>query len=320
VEANGHWSYVEPVHAGDVRAPSGGGRPALWQGKTFKHFQSGEARVDHVLGEFYWEVARGDTVATDDYVSPPLMLSTERDASEVNWSLGTYTTPDEVREAFRLEEAPTRPQGVAPHQPWPWAAQARSVYSRSLLFLSVLFFVFVVLNFAGGHVVHQASVPLRPGLVSGSPEAAVFTDPFAITRSGNVEVRVEAPVNNSWLYLDGALINEDTGAVDAFDLEVSYYHGRDSDGAWTEGGTSARRYLASVPPGRYVLRLAPQWEAGRAPGSYQLRVRSRVPRFYHFLLAALALGAWPLVLLWKHMRFEIQRWSESDHPWVESSE
>ena len=320
VEANGHWSFVEPVHAGDVKGPPGGARPATWQGKTFKHFQSGQARVDHVLGEFYWEVARGDLVQTDDYVSPPLMLSTERDASEVNWSLGTYTTPEEVQEAFRLDAAPTRPTGVAPHQPWPWAAQARSVYSRSLMFLAILLLAFVVLNILGGRTVHQASVPLRPGLVSGSPEAAVFTDPFDINRPGNLEVRVQAPVDNSWLHLDGALINEETGAVDAFDLEVSYYHGRDSDGSWSEGGTSARSYLASVPSGRYVLRLAPQWETGRAPGSYDLRLRSRVPRFHHFVLAGLALCAWPLVLLWKHMRFEIERWSESDHPWVESSE
>ena len=57
----------------------------------------------------------------------------------------------------------------------------------------------------------------------------------------------------------------------------------------------------------------------RPPGSYALTVTSRVPRFYHMFLAVLALLAWPAGRLWRYFRFETQRWSESDHPWVESS-
>jgi hypothetical protein len=103
------------------------------------------------------------------------------------------------------------------------------------------------------------------GLAPAAPEAALFTDRFFVQETGNLEVTVTAPVSNSWLYLDGALINEETGGVDDFDLEVSHYFGSDSDGAWSEGSTEARTYVASVPPGRYVLRLGPQWEAGKPP-------------------------------------------------------
>jgi hypothetical protein len=246
------------------------------------------------------------------------MLSSEDDTSEKSWSVGTYMTPVEVRDAFGLSDAPTRPRGVAPHQPWPWAGEAGRVYSSAGLVLGVLFLAFVAFLLAGGRVVLDTQVPIPPRAVPGSPEAAAFTEPFAVESAGNLEVRVEAPVDNSWLYLDGALINEETGAMDEFDVEVEYYHGSDSDGAWTEGGTSARRYVASVPSGRYVLRLAPQWEAARGPAAYHLRVRSRVARFHQVVFAALAVGAWPLVLLWKHLRFEMERWSESDHPWMET--
>jgi hypothetical protein len=70
-----------------------------------------------------------------------------------------------------------------------------------------------------------------------------------------------------------------------------------------------------------MLRLEPQWETGRPPpSSYALTVTSRVPRFYHVFLAALALLAWPAGRLWRYFRFETERWSESDHPWVESSD
>jgi hypothetical protein len=131
---------------------------------------------------------------------------------------------------------------------------------------------------------------------------------------------VHAPVSNAWLYVDGALINDETGAVDDFDMEVSYYSGQDSDGSWTEGATTAASYIPSVPPGRYLLRLQPQWEPGQAPPEYDVTVRTRVPRFPYALLAMVAVGVWPALLVWKWFRFEVARWSESDHPWVSSSE
>jgi hypothetical protein len=155
----------------------------------------------------------------------------------------------------------------------------------------------------------------------GAPEAAVFAGPMFVTEASNVQVKVQAPVSNSWLYLEGALINEETGAIDEFDLEVSYYSGVDSDGSWSEGSTSATRYIPAVAPGRYTLRLEPQWGDSRTPPSgYSLTVSNRVPRFTHLFLAALALLAWPVLRLWRYLRFETQRWSESDHPWVESSD
>ena len=317
VEAKGHWSFVEPGHAGDVK--EAGHNVYLYRDRTFKHFQGGFARVDHVVGEFYWAVSRGDETQSHDFISPPHMLSSERDESEVNWSFGTYEAPEEVWKAFRLVGGPPRPEGVAPHQPSPYAGRVGRAWSTALLAMGLLFFIYLVFLFGGGRTVHKQSVAIPPTAVSGAPEAALFTDRFFVDRSGNLEVKVRAPVNNSWLYLDGALINEETGAVDEFDIEVSYYSGYDSDGSWSEGGPEGRGYLAAVPPGRYVLRLAPQWEAGRAVSGYDLSVRSRVPRLYQVVLAMLALLVWPVVVSWRAFRFEAQRWSESDHPWTSSS-
>jgi hypothetical protein len=316
VEAKGHWSFVEPVPAGDVQEV--GSNLYRYRDRTFKHFQGGFANVDHVVGEFYWAVARGDQTQSHDFVSPPCMLSSERDESEVNWSFGTYTPPDEIWKAFRLVGGPPRPEGVAPHQPSPFAGRVGRVWSSAVLAMGVVFFIYLTFLFGGGRTVHHQSVAIPPTAVSGSPEAALFTDRFLLDRTGNLEVKVQAPVSNSWLYLDGALINEESGEVDEFDLEVSYYAGVDSDGSWSEGGQGARTYLAAVPPGRYVLRLAPQWEAGHPVSAYDLEVRSGVPRFYQLALAALVLLLWPIVLSWRSFRFEMERWSESDHAWVSS--
>lgn len=318
VESSGHWSFVEPAHAGDVAFA--GSLPS-YQGRRFKHFQSGTARVDHVIGEFYWAVAQGDEAQTDDYVAPPHVLSREQSGEEITWSRGTYQDARALWTAFGAPGAPPAAQGVGANQPWARAADARAIYAASLLALGVLFVLFLGFVIAGGTKVHQQSFTVPPAARSGTPEAAVFSAPFEVKRRGNLEVNVSASVDNSWLYVDGALIEEQSGAVDEFDAEVSYYHGRDSDGAWSEGSLSSSRYIAGVTPGRYVLRLEPQWEPGKpAPASYTVAVRSRVPRFYQFFLAGLALAFWPLLLAWRHFRFEVQRWSQSDHPWVTSSE
>jgi hypothetical protein len=318
VEAKGHWSFVQPIGAGDVRDRIGGNKE--YQDSGFKHFQSGRARVDHVLGEFYWEVARGDSTETHDYVAPPLMLSQERAEREINWSLGRYVPADEVWSAFRAKGRPPAAQGIAPHQPSPYGETARSVLSNAMLAGALVVFGFVALALFGSRTVHSQSFSIPPAAKPGAPESAAFSEPFEVPRRGNLQVAVQAPVSNSWLYLEGALLNEETGGLDEFDTEIAYYHGSDSDGAWTEGGQNGQAYIGRVPRGRYVLRLQPQWEAGKPPPSYNVTVRSGVPRLYQALLALMAIGAFPMLVAWRWMRFEAERWSESDHPWGASGE
>ena len=317
VEAKGHWSFVRPLNAGDVR----GRATPFHAGTTYQHFQSGRATVDHVLGEFYWAVARGDQTKTDDYIAPPHMLSREEDEGrEITWSHGTYKEPKEIEEAFGLAGRLPRRQGVGPHQPSPWTGRVGKLWAQAILASAAMFAVYLVLWFASFGRVFEQNVAVPQEAVSGSPEAAHFTEPFELKGSGNVQVRVRAPVNNSWLYVDGALINEDTGALDEFDVEVSYYYGSDSDGSWSEGGQSSTTYIGSVPPGRYILRLAPQWPPGTGAPAYEVSVRRRVPRFLYLLAAILVLYIWPGMAAWQASRFHIERWSESDHPVITSSE
>ena len=311
---NGHWSFVEPAHAGDVRDVFSG--TARYAEQRYRHFQSAEAQVDHVVGEFYWAVARGDKTRIVDYVAPPYFLSKESTPSEDVWSRGEYMEPGQIWETFRLQGEPPEPTGVAPNQVWKWKKDARGVYASALMFAGLILFGYVVLLALGGSTVHTESFTIPPNAAPGSAEATVFTQPFEIPRSGNVQIRAKAPVMNSWLYLDGALIEESSGDFHAFDIEVSYYTGRDSDGVWTEGSDRRTTYLGSVPPGRYVLRLSPQWEQARVPQGYEIRVRSRVPRFYQAFLALLAVGFWPVMVAWRQFRFEMARWSESDHAWT----
>jgi hypothetical protein len=114
VESNGHWSVGDSVNLAGVRLSP---MTASLDGLMYRHFQRGDARVDHVQGEVYWAVKVGDTVRSDDYVSPPFLLTVETDGKERNVTRSEYVPHLEVATAFGV--ALGEPVGVAPAQPNP---------------------------------------------------------------------------------------------------------------------------------------------------------------------------------------------------------
>ena len=101
-EYDGHWNDVVVLKGTPKETMIAGTPQAEYNGTTFKHFQSANAETFFVLGEFPWEARTGDKVEDADFVAPPYMLSSERTADEVTWSLGTYTPPERIAEAFKL--------------------------------------------------------------------------------------------------------------------------------------------------------------------------------------------------------------------------
>jgi len=149
---------------------------------------------------------------------------------------------------------------------------------------------------------------------NGKTEASFVTDVFELKgRTSDVEIDTQAGVNNSWIYLNYALINEDTGHAYDFGREVSYYSGYDSDGSWTEGSQKDSVTIPSVPPGRYYLRVEPESEYYRGTIYYSIALRRDVPQFSFFGIAALALLIPAGFITWKFMNFEHLRWAESDY-------
>ncbi len=141
-----------------------------------------------------------------------------------------------------------------------------------------------------------------------------MTDPFALKgRISNVELTTSAYVENNWIYLNYALINQDTGQ--AFDMgrEVSFYHGYDSDGAWSEGSQTDTVEVPSVPPGNYYLRVEPESDPGHGTIRYAIVMKRDVLQLNFFGIALLALLVPPALITWRSMNFEHLRWAESDY-------
>src|SRR5882762_1151280 len=287
---------------------------ANYLGETYKHFQTCDADTDFVLGEFPWQVRVGEHAVVTDYVHPPRVLSSEKLDKEVTWSIGEYMYGREVWDAFKLPGAPPEPTGVYENQPSPVTTNVTGIWVAFAAFA-----VFLLALMAGFDmrakkepVLHETYQYNR---AESKGETSFVTDVFELTgHTSTVEVKTYAPVSNHWIYLNYALINQDTGQAWDFGREVSYYSGYDSDGSWSEGKHNDAVVIPSVPPGHYYLRIEPEADPSLPSIPYTIDVTHDVPVFGIYGIAFLALLVPAVVISWRSYTFERSRWSESDHP------
>lgn len=312
VNSDNHWSFVQAVAPGDI---SDDGR-IRYKGKIFRIFQDAPARVEYVMGEFYWKVEVGETVQATDYVKPPEMLSREltvnrREGSkvetgEVNWSLGTYVPRKEIEKKFNVQLQ--APSNVAPNQPFLY----KSIYPYWAVLAAVLLIIgLLTLIISGSNDVMTKSFHFE-SLQNAEATQVAFSDPFQLVGRRNIRVQGTSGVNNSWIYVAGDFINEDTGLVQTFELPVEYYYGVEDGESWTEGSQSASTLLSALPAGRYTLRLEAQWGPQFGdPANITIKVDQGHTSVFNFLAALIAISVIPAGIAFWHFKFERRRWSES---------
>ena len=310
---DGHWNDVQVVKAAPTELTSGRQPMVILHNETFKHFQTTTAVTEFVLGEFPWQVRVGDSVIARDFVAPPRMLSEEQTPDETTWSLGTYIPGPQIWSAFSLPGKAPKPSGVYANQPDEFKPMAGSMAKRYLLFAAILI-VIGLLRFitASRTQVFSSSSYFNPHTPADS--LAFVTPTFDVKgRTANLEVTTEAQVDNGWAFFEYALVNEATGITYEFGREVSYYHGADSDGNWSEGSKRDHAVLPSVPPGPYFLRVQPEAEVQTPFLEYKISVRRDVPTLTPYLICLVLLAIPPFFVALRAWGMETARWKESDY-------
>jgi hypothetical protein len=315
---DGHWNDVRVVHGLPTFTQEGGRKAVVYGGRSYRHFQNSEAVTTFVMGEFPWAVRVGETVTADDYISPPFMLSSEQNGNEINWSRGEYISGDLIWKAFGVRGEAPAPRGVFANQPSPYGARIRNAWSN-FLWLSVAWaalLCFFIFSAADRQVFHDTFHfdQTNPG------EHSFVTQPFELTGRGNVQIETKTDLENNWAYFNMALLREDGAKGYDFGREVSYYHGSDSDGSWSEGDRRDKVTLSRVEAGRYYLRIEPEMEASATAFTerplrmeYEVTVRRDVSSTWLLWLALPLLLLPPIVTTMRSGVFEGQRWAESDY-------
>ncbi|MGI8470422.1 MAG: DUF4178 domain-containing protein [Pyrinomonadaceae bacterium] len=304
VHSDNHWNYVEPVNAAEVVTTA---NTATFNGKTYKIFQDAPARVEYVKGEFYWRVEQGEIVRAVDYVAPPLMLSCEATANEINWSLGNYMSVAQIEKAFGISGLP-KPWNIAPNQPWTGGFYVKWGFAfLGLLLVTAIF----MLPFGGlSSTVLSQQITLDAAATDTAAQT-VFSQPFDLKGNRNVKISASAPVSNSWANLDVDLINEQNQEVESVNIPIEYYNGVEDGESWSEGGQNADATLSSLPAGKYSLRVEGTKQASAQPLNVTVKVEQNVTRGVNFGLSFLLLALVPFFSLFRKFQFESSRWSES---------
>jgi hypothetical protein len=311
-EYNGHWNDTSilrslPTLNNDVSPAT-----VSYLGETYKHFQTAKAGTSFVLGEFPWQVRVGESSDVSDYVSPPRVISSERTGKEVTWSMGEYISGHDIWKAFGLQGEPPERIGVYENQPSPLSADTNAIWVAFGGFMLVLVVMMILFwSFARSEQVVEGNYAFN---TNERGEASFVTDVFQLKgHISDLDLKTTADVNNNWIYLNYALINQDTDQAYDFGREVSYYSGYDEDGSWSEGSRADSVVIPSVPPGNYYLRVEPESDFGHGTISYSISASRDVPQASFLGIALLALLIPAGLITWRSMNFEHLRWAESDY-------
>ena len=309
VHSDNHWNFIEPVNPAEISTNDvfTGGGTASYNGKTYKIFQSAWAVVEYVKGEFYWRVEQGERAQAVDYVAAPNMLSRETTVNEINWSLGTYLTNEDVEKAFGISELP-KPWGVGPNQPF--TGQYYYTWGAVPLLLLFIIGIFMIPLTGLTKTVLNQDIVLPP-MTNATTGQAAFSQPFDIKANSNVKITAGAQVDNSWADLDVDLVNDQSQEVESVNVPVEYYSGTDSDGAWTEGDKKTDATLSSLPAGKYTLRVEGTWQNWQTQMPVSVKVEQNVNRGVNFCCAFLILLIVPILGLFRKFSFESGRWKDS---------
>lgn len=288
-------------------------------GKGYKRFGTDYGTwVRFVVGEFYWRVAVGEHVVVADYTRPGSMISCEEYESERTWSRLDLLDWNEAEKAFGTPKRDRSRGTPSPHEPSPY----RDRLIEALIIAAAAIIALLAIA-ATGSITHPVASRQFQVALDGATTTNVIT-PIDLpdTRTAITLSARAGRLDNSWVDIDYSLVNRKTQeSFDAYALAESY-HGRDSDGPWSEGDSSPTIKLSSIPRGSYDLVVelsAHRWIDPRAPTYYtgiaasdqSIPVDIMVARGGMFggniLLAMILISIWPVILLLKHMAFEKRR-------------
>ncbi len=318
IEDKGHWLFVTPIK--EKPNDQSLNLSAQFEGLSYKLYNRGDTEVEYVDGEFYWKVVIGQRVSTRDYVCPPYMLSSEEDETEVVWALSNYVDKKLVADAFKVTNLPYQ-SGVNAIQPSPGGQLLRSIFPYWIVFLILLTGIEIYhAGSATNTMVFSDSYPYAPNT---KKDNAITSKLFALTKPlSNVEIDLSAPVDNSWLYVSGELVNETSGETYPFDRSIEYYHGYEDGESWAEGSPQRTLMISRVPSGAYYLNL--DYESGDyktdAVQFFSVEVKRDTTMYANYFWALFFLSIVPVGAWLRNRAFDVARWSNSDFNPYQSSE
>ena len=311
VQTKGHWtlfkvlkkSLAEPGYSGELKL----------DGVKYRRFQKGVTKVLYVKGEFYWRIRKDEESYVTDYIAPPYMLSIAKNNEEINLALGEYIEPKAIEKAFVLTSEMPERIGIGANQPGKYNAEyvARTWYSCALAVLLATFIQVMSALTAINTTVYESSFEID----ATNKSATLSSEQFQLPKQTNMAISSYTSLNNEWLELELALVNDQGDTIKETKQALEFYSGSDYDGYyWREGDLDKDSLFSAVPEGYY--RLLIDTDSGayykRQPMTFHVQVKRDVSSWSNYGFTLLLLLLYPGYMTYRHDRIESARWSESD--------
>jgi len=304
---DGHWTFHEAMRV--YPRPANINDIVLFERNAYEVFNTYQCRVLDAAGEFTEDPKDQEYAKVREFIAPPYMLTRELRDNELTWYQGRYVEPADVKAAFAKSDPLPLRSGVGACQPMRMAIPVNalkniSVWSVGLFVLTQLLLAFMW----SPKVLFQGPQDMTP---SAANEPLLSRDFHLDGWRNGIEVFLRADgVDNSWFELAGVVVNNATGESRKFNFNVEYYHGYEGGENWKEGGVEDGIVFSHLPAGDYHLEMYPTSDPNRriAYASIMVEERPRLWSNFFFLLVLSML--FPLIVWWRHNRFETARWGE----------
>ncbi len=334
VLSEGEWSLGTMI----TDPPQGSGEDIEWRGEAFhQDYNLAETITSHVVGEFYWRVAAGDTVAATTYSRRDTLLSAEWSGDEGSWTQLVPVSAQDVRQAFGLSgvdvgDSPAprrkaRPLGLSRSAGAEagdnFMTRLRADYDAAdimeksdlpkMFKMGVAAFLISLLMMMG-FTTSSDTVNNYGRVKVGGPEVTVNVGQISLNAPYQ-PVEIDAfgtGFENAWVDINYTLINRKTQRGYTAYGVIERYTGRDSEGPWSEGSFYATTQFSGIPRGTYdvvadlkanrwnggaALNTTPTWD-GSQEFSVNLTATSGGFMWGNlWLIAALLLGM-PILIFW----------------------
>ena len=218
------WSIGTPILSQPANPYVGSFR---FEGDRMKRiYDIAQSTVERAIGEFYWQVKKGDAVRSTSYVGGGIVLSCEMPGDEFNWTREEFVPSNAVAKAFGIEDTGQYPRFgdcPQPHQPNPYSDNAMTLgLVAAIAFFAAMLFA-VVLSYDGEQ--RAGSFTANPPSISRSFTLGTFTS-TGRSRPGTISARGE-PGDYNWMYLEYTLTTTVPDEEIIASQPIEYNYGRD---------------------------------------------------------------------------------------------
>lgn len=271
---------------------------------------------EYCVGEFHYDVIDVKNIKCSDYISPPYIISIEKDEKNKRISTfsGRHMTRKQVSAMFndyRIESQEKEGIGIA--QPVLGGINVRTFNKMCLALIGFVILASILWSTTKSYrQIFHMNIPVAG---TSSPTEDFVSKSFYIdsNATGNyLEFNTTASLSNEWIETALTLVNEATGEEREFGVVSEYYSGVDNGYSWAEGSNMGTVGVSSVPGGKYHVK-AKVYSSVTSPKNLYLEARYASIEVWNTCILIFPLLGLMIVINLLKRRYELMRKGEIDN-------